>query len=128
MIDNEKAASRLANAILADLALYNGARICAATNVRIALTGEIAEARALFEDRVAPELHPVFERALNAFLKEREAHAGGSRGARQERDYVQREPNGDDRDTSGPGRLLLISVVVMVVGLGAIWWMLKGAG
>ncbi len=49
MIDDEATARRLANAILADLVLYNDARIRAATNVRIALAREISEARDLFQ-------------------------------------------------------------------------------
>jgi hypothetical protein len=128
MIDDEAAASRLANAILADLALYNDARIRAATNVRIALAGEISEARELFASRVAPALHPIFEAALERFLAAREARTSGAARGAPEPDYVQHEWRGDHRDTSGPGRLLLLSVVVIVVGLGIVWWMMQRAG
>jgi hypothetical protein len=128
MIDDEAAATRLANAILSDVALYNEARIRAATNVRIALASEFGEARDLFASRVVPHLHPVFESALDQFLAAREARAGGVPGAAREPDYVQGELTGDDRDTSGPGRLLLFSAVVMVVGLGIVWWLMQRAG
>lgn len=128
MIDDELAATRLANAILSDVALYNEARIRAASNVRIALTGEIAEARELFASRVVPHLHPCFEAALDQFLAGRNAPAGGPARRATEPDYVQRERTGDDRDTSGPGRLLLFSVVVIVIGLGIVWWLMQRAG
>jgi hypothetical protein len=128
MIHDEAAARRLANAILADLALYNSARIRAATNVRVALAREIGEARDLYQAKVAPELHAIFEIALDARL-------GGTVGSLRDRpiaprepDYIERDGSDDSRDTSGPGRLLLLSLAVMVAGLWVIWWMLKRAG
>jgi hypothetical protein len=128
VIDDEAAARTLANAILADLALYNDARIRAATNVRIALAREIGEARDLFAPKVAPDLHGIFESALDARL-------GGSASGYRDRplvpaepDYIERDGSDDSRDTSGPGRLLLLSVVVMIAGLSVIWWMLNRAG
>jgi hypothetical protein len=128
MIDDEATARRLANAILADLALDNDARIRAATNIRIALAREIGEARDLFAAKVAPDLHSIFESALDARL-------GGSASSFRDRpiapaepEYIERETSGDDRETSGPGRLLLFSVAVMLAGLSVIWWMLNRAG
>jgi hypothetical protein len=128
VIDDEAAARTLANAILADLALYNDARIRAATNVRIALAREIGEARDLFQSRVIADLHGIFEAAVDSRL-------GGSANRFRDRpiapaepEYIERETSGDDRETSGPGRLLLFSVAVMLAGLSVIWWMLKRAG
>jgi hypothetical protein len=128
MIADEAAARRLANAILADLALYNDARIRAATNVRIALAREIGEARDLFQSRVIADLHGIFEGAMDSRL-------GGSASSFRDRpiaprepDYIERDGSDDSRDTSGPGRLLLLSVAVMVAGLWVIWWMMNRAG
>jgi hypothetical protein len=127
MIGDEAAARRLAGAILADMTLYNDARIRAATNVRIALAREIAEARELFQAKVAPELHGVFERALDARLGGAVASYRDLPVAPREPDYVERQTSDDDRDTSGPARLLFLSVAIMVAGLWIIWWMLKQA-
>lgn len=137
MIADPVAARRLANAIVADLVLYNEARIAAATNVRIALAGDLAEARGLFESRVVAELHGVFEEAVDARLGGALASFRGRAVAPREPDYVERESSDASgasdasdrrRDTSGPGRMLLVSLVVMVFGLSVIWWMLKGRG
>ena len=129
MIDDEAAARRLANAILADLALYNDARIRSATNVRIALAREIGEARDLFHAKVTPELHAIFESALDTRLGGAFASFGARPVAPEEPDHIDRETLGDpERDTAGPMRLLILSVVVMVAGLSLVWWMSTRAG
>lgn len=128
MISDPNAARRLADSIVADLVLYNEARIAAATNVRIALAGDLAEARGLFASRVVAELHGVFEQAVDARLGDTFAGLRGRAIAPREPDFIERETSGDDRDTSGPGRLLLLSLAVIAFGLSVIWWMLKGRG
>jgi hypothetical protein len=128
MIADEATARRVANAILADLALYNDARIRAATNVRIALAREIGEARDLFQSKVAPELHEIFEGAVDSRLGGSASSFRDQPVAPREPDYIERHGADDSRDTSGPGRLLLLSVAVMVAGLWVIWWMLNRAG
>lgn len=128
MIRDEPAAQRLASAVVRELVLCNEARIRATTNVRIALAREIAEARELFQAKVAPELHGIFEGALDARLDGAVASLRERPTAPREPDYVERDTSDDDRDTSGPGRLLLLSIAVMVAGLWVIWWMLKRVG
>lgn len=96
--------------------------------MRIALAREIAEARELFQAQVAPELHDVFESALDARLDGAVASLRERLIAPREPDYIERDTSDDDRDTSGPGRLLLLSIAVMVAGLSVIWWMLKRVG
>jgi hypothetical protein len=61
MIDDPEAAARLARAIVADIRLYNAAKI-AAGDVR----DEVAEGRELFRSRVAPAQHDVYEREAAA--------------------------------------------------------------
>src|SRR5262245_23741890 len=60
LIDTEEAAKRLARVILSDIELYNREKI----RLGKALTAEIEEGYALFRQRVAPELLPLFEVAL----------------------------------------------------------------
>jgi hypothetical protein len=127
LISDPIAARRLADAIVADLVLYQEARIAAATNVRIALARPLAEARGLYESRVVAELHPVFESAVDARLGSALATYRGT-AAPREPELVERETSDDDRGTGGPGRLLLASVIVMLLGLSVIWWMLRGRG
>ena len=76
-IENDKAAVRLARAILSDLAKYNAAKIAAGGDMRAVLAEEIAEGRALFHARVAAGLHSTFERELSAFDFTRSAAARG---------------------------------------------------
>jgi hypothetical protein len=66
-IVSEVDAQRLARAVLTDLRLYSAKSVPAGQDLRSALAGEIAEGRALFQARVAPELHSIFERELAAF-------------------------------------------------------------
>jgi|HubBroStandDraft_3_1064219.scaffolds.fasta_scaffold331907_1 hypothetical protein len=60
LIDSEESARRLAQAVIADIRLYNADEIAAGVSVDDA----IAEGRALYQKRVAPALHPLFEAAL----------------------------------------------------------------
>jgi len=60
LIDNEEAARRLARVILSDIELYQQKRIDAGED----MTGDLAEGRALFGRRVAPQLVPIFDATL----------------------------------------------------------------
>lgn len=59
-IDSEEAARRLARAVLADVELYNQARIDAGAD----MSTQVAEGRGVFQQRVQPTFHGVFEQAL----------------------------------------------------------------
>jgi len=61
LIDNEEAARRLARVILSDIELYQQKRIEAGDD----MTGDLAEGRALFGRRVAPQLAPIFDSVLS---------------------------------------------------------------
>jgi hypothetical protein len=60
LIDNEEAARRLARVILSDIELYQKKRIEAGDD----MSGDLAEGRALFQRRVAPQLLPIFDATL----------------------------------------------------------------
>jgi len=60
LIDNEEAARRLARVILSDIELYQQKRIEAGDD----MSGDLAEGRALFGRRVAPQLLPIFDATL----------------------------------------------------------------
>lgn len=61
MITDDERARRLARAIIADVELYYGSEIAAASP---GLSGAVEEGRGLFQQRVAPSLYPIFEAAL----------------------------------------------------------------
>lgn len=56
-IESEAGARRLALAMLSDVRSYAAKEVAGRQEPRIALAAEIAEARELFQERVAPELH-----------------------------------------------------------------------
>jgi hypothetical protein len=64
LIDDPKEAERLAVAILDDITLDNESRVIASRDLTTDLAKEIDEGRALFESRVAPELHRVYDDEL----------------------------------------------------------------
>jgi len=64
LIEDPKAAERLARAILDDITLYNEERVIATRDLTGDLAPEIEEGRALFQSRVSPELHRVFDEEL----------------------------------------------------------------
>ena len=87
MIDEPKAAERLAKAILADITLYNDERVRRAQDLVAELAAEIEEGRTLFRARVEPPLHYVFEGEIlpwSGLAKGRAAKLGPARieGAR----------------------------------------------
>jgi hypothetical protein len=61
LIDDPKAAERLAKAILGDITLYNDERVRRAKDLTAELSVELEEGRGLFRSRVVPELHHVYE-------------------------------------------------------------------
>ncbi|HKP57385.1 MAG TPA: hypothetical protein VJV78_11725 [Polyangiales bacterium] len=67
MILDEAAVQRLARALLSDLARYNRPKLAGGADAQSMLAAELDEARALFRERVAPELHSIFERELSEF-------------------------------------------------------------
>lgn len=67
VLEDPKAAERLAKAILGDITLYNDERVRRATDLTEELAVEIEEGRALFRTRVAPELYRVYEDELMAW-------------------------------------------------------------
>jgi hypothetical protein len=64
MIEDPKAAERLARAILDDVTLDNEERVRASRDLKADLAAEIEQGRALFRSRVGPALHDVFEQEL----------------------------------------------------------------
>lgn len=64
LIDDPKRAERLARAILDDITLANEERVIASRDLTTDLAKEIDEGRALFQSRVAPSLHRVFDDEL----------------------------------------------------------------
>ncbi len=71
LIVDEQQARRLARAIVSDIALYNEETLLAATSPRDALAEPIAEGRALFMSRVAPQLEGLFDQAVDSLLERR---------------------------------------------------------
>ena len=64
LIEDPKRAEQLAVAILDDITLQNEERVIASRDLTADLSKEIDEGRALFESRVAPSLHRVFDEEL----------------------------------------------------------------
>ena len=62
LITDDRSARRLAQAIASDIELYNEEAVASGAD----LTREVAEGRALFEGRVSPSLHAVFDEELKA--------------------------------------------------------------
>jgi hypothetical protein len=103
-IVREADAKRLATALLSDLRKYAAKSVAAGQDPRSALAGPIAEARALFHERVAPELRSVFERELASFDFRHGAQSPGSRG------------------------LLVVGVAIVVLVAALAGWVLTCAG
>lgn len=59
-LTTSEAAQRLADALLADIRLYNAAKIARGGD----LSEEVQEGRALFQSRVLPQWHAVFEQTM----------------------------------------------------------------
>lgn len=64
LIEDPKQAEQLASAILDDITLENESRVIASRDLTTDLAKEIDEGRALFQSRVAPSLHRVFDEEL----------------------------------------------------------------
>jgi hypothetical protein len=102
-IGREADARRLATALLSDLRKYGAASVGAGQDPRTALAGEIAEARELFQGRVAPELHSIFEHELVSFDFARAPRSPGVR------------------------RLLLVGIPIVVLAAALTVWVLTRA-
>lgn len=63
-IESADAAQRLASALLADIRLYNAEAIANGDD----LTEVLSEARALYQSRVVPQWHALFEQTVTAAL------------------------------------------------------------
>ena len=79
LIETEEAARRLARAIASDLSLYNEEKIVKGIeqdNLFDEISGELAEGRALFKTRVAPELFAknYYDRAVIDILVRSKGH------------------------------------------------------
>lgn len=85
VIDNHQAAEKLGRAILCDITLYNDTKLRAANDVRTELGPEIDEGRALFRQRVAPQLHDVFEEMVTGWIAARGVVARGEASAATEK-------------------------------------------
>jgi hypothetical protein len=64
LIEDPKQAERLAVAILDDITLANEERVIASRDLTTDLAKQIDEGRALFQSRVEPSLHRVFDDEL----------------------------------------------------------------
>ena len=64
LIQDPKDAERLAGAILDDITLENESRVIASRDLTADLAKELDEGRALFQSRVAPSLHRVFDEEI----------------------------------------------------------------
>ena len=66
LIDDPERARRLARAICADVALYNveAAKAAAPADRAQLLREPVNEARGLYQSRVVPDLHPIFEEEI----------------------------------------------------------------
>ncbi len=77
MITDDRSARQLARAIASDIELYNGEAVRSGAD----LTNEVEEGRALFETRVSPALHAVFDEEMRVQAPElRYASAGHAAG------------------------------------------------
>jgi hypothetical protein len=75
LIEEEDKARRLAHAIMADITLYNSDRLAHAMDPERDLAEQLEEGRQLFQSRVAPGLHAVFEDGVRKWASEARARA-----------------------------------------------------
>lgn len=110
MIETEAEARRLAEAIAADIALYNGERLRQGDP----LDNEIEEGRQLFRTRVEAQHYAVYEKVIEDRLLR---HRGG-------RDRPAEMPPGPIQPESSSN--VLVSFLVFAVAGVAIWAAIKG--
>ncbi len=124
LINEQDSASRLAVAIATDVRLYNETRLLSGEDV----SGEIAEGRQLYRDRVEPSLYHQFEVAIAEVLPElaqgasstasvtTDISAGEQPIAGVPDGALRNEPQPTKRSSRGvPGALLGVLVVAAVV-------------
>ena len=85
MIEDEKAAERLARALLDDITLDYDERVRASRDLTADFAKEIEEGRATFRERVAPALHRVYEEELLPWQGRAKDHAVRVGGASLDR-------------------------------------------
>ena len=119
LIADRDKATRLARAIVADIVLYNKEAI---TTKAPSLTKEVGEGRALFEARVVPELHGVFDSAVRESLLEPWAGEAPPRAVPPERAPLDPlvEASPATRPDKGSITGLLVGLVVVVVITAAV--------
>lgn len=119
---DRETAARLARAIIADLTLYNGD----AMREGVDLSATVAEGRQLFQRRVAPALHGVYEEALGSTPLARYAGGGlpvAAPPVEAPREYPReypREPIVRPRTQRSSAALFIWIAVFMVVALAAV--------
>jgi hypothetical protein len=118
VIDSDAAARSLARAILADIQLYS--RPGAGES---AMTDAVAEGRSLFQRRVDPALHGVFEQALD------QSRLGTSAGdfRAMPHEPVQPRPKSPPPPRSNTGLFIGLAIVVAVAAI-AWFFVVHGAG
>lgn len=121
LIEDEEHARKLARAIMSDISLYNGDRIAHAMDPERDLAEELEEGRKLFQARVAPRFHVIFEDAVHTWAAEARSRATpGAPSARENRqvavDEIQRELGGAEGNRT---RTAMILVLVLIAVAGA---------
>jgi hypothetical protein len=121
-IDTEEGARRLARAILADIALYNGDRVRDADDVAEDLADEIGAGRRLFVTRVAETLAPVYEQELAEWTVKMAERAERAPRPRTYQPTMEREPPlvESERRGSAKSAPLIAAVVVAVVAAASV--------
>jgi hypothetical protein len=127
LLDDEPRSTRLARAILSDISLFNEAAIRTATrDLTEVLVTEIAEGRALFASRVAPEFHGVFDRELDAWLQARRRLLANATPPRSAEEAYRRETARSHTvapvDIAKPSITIVVAVAIVVLGL--VGWIL----
>jgi hypothetical protein len=126
LIEREESAMRLANAIANDLKLYNSDRLARAADPWNELAQELAEGRKLYESRVVPEHHALFDMALVEAIPELGRGALSPRPLSERGEPPSSIPQGFFSDAppqperGGSGLVLLIGMAV--VGILITWW------
>jgi hypothetical protein len=77
LIDDAEQAGKLARALMSDVTLYNGDKLAHAYDPERDLAKELEEARELFQSRVAPKHHFVFEEAVRTWASEMRSRLTG---------------------------------------------------
>lgn len=115
-IDDEDKARRLARAVASDIRLYHEAELATGAD----LSQPIAEGRELFESRVVPALHPLFDVVMAEMGVTRVAPPTYRAPAGQPVEAAPRprpmlEPSPTPRTGTGPDVLIAAAILLLVV-------------